>query len=70
MLPEDDVSITILPYLFDGKKPFSLIEVPYCEINETASKNFTKKFQHQFQLKIMMLHQFSIENHDVASIFN
>ena len=57
MLPEDDVSVTILPYLFDGKKPFSLIEVPYCEINETASKNFTKKFQHQFQLKIMMLHQ-------------
>ena len=60
MLPEDDVSVTILPYLIDGKKPFSLIEVPYCEINETASKNFTKKFHHQF----------SIENHDVASIFN
>ena len=66
MLPEDDVSVTILPYLFDGKKPFSLIEVPYCEINETASKNFNINFQ----LKIMMLHQLSIENHDVASIVN
>ena len=56
MLPEDDISVTILPYLFDGKKPFSLIEVPYCEINETASKNFMNIMMlHQFQLKIMML---------------
>ena len=36
MLPEDDISVSIPPYLFEKKKTFLLIEVPFCEINETA----------------------------------
>ena len=55
MLPEDDISVSIPPYLFEKKKTFLLIEVPFCEINETASKHFIKKF-----------HQFSKEKYDVA----
>ena len=53
--PEDDVSVKIPPNLLDETKPFLLIEVPYCEINETASEHFTKKF-----------HQFTNEKYDVA----
>ena len=53
--PEHDTPAIIPPYLFDEKKQFLLIEVPYCEINETTSKHFIKKF-----------HQFISEKYDVA----
>ena len=33
--------------MFEVKKPFLLLEIPYCEQNEIASKRFIKKF-HQF----------------------
>ena len=56
MPPVDDVPAVIPSYLFDEKKPFLLIEVPYCEINETTSKHFIKKF-----------HQFTNEKCDVAT---
>ena len=37
MPPEDDVSVIMPTNLFDEKKPFILIEVSHCEVNETAS---------------------------------
>ena len=55
MPPKDGVSIIIPPNLYNEKKPFLLIEVPYCEENETASKHFIKKF-----------HEFTNEKYDVA----
>ena len=33
--------------MFEVKKPFLLLEIPYCEQNKIASKRFIKKF-HQF----------------------
>ena len=44
---EDDVLVTIPPNLFDEMKPFLLIEVPCCEINEKESTHFIKMF-HRF----------------------
>ena len=55
MPPEDDESVIISPNLFDENNTFLLTEVPYCEMNETASKYFIKKFR-----------QFRNEKHDVA----
>ena len=55
MPPEDDESVIISPNLFDEKNTFLLIEVPYCKMNETASKYFIKKFR-----------QFRNEKYDVA----
>ena len=55
MRAEDDVSVIIPPNLFDEKKPFLLLEVPYCEINENSSKYFIKSF-----------YQFTNEKYDVA----
>ena len=48
-------SFAILPNIFEGKKPFLLLEIPYCEPSEIASKRFIKKF-----------HQFTGEIYDVA----
>ena len=52
---EDDTSAIVPPNLYDEKKPFFLIEVSYCEINETASKHFIKTF-----------HEFTNEKYDTA----
>ena len=41
--------------MFEVKKPFLLLEIPYCEQNEIASKQFIKKF-----------HQFTCEKYDMA----
>ena len=41
--------------MFAVKKPFLLLEIPYCERNENASKRFIKKF-----------HQFTCEKYDIA----
>ena len=54
--PKVDVSVIIPPNFFDEKKPFLLIEFPYCEMNKTALKYYLiKKF-----------HQFKNERYDVA----
>ena len=45
-LDKDELFI-IPPNMFAAKKPFLLLEIPYCEQNEIASKRFIKKF-HQF----------------------
>ena len=42
--------------MFEVKKPFLLLEIPYCEQNEIASRRFIKKF-----------HQFTGEKHDMAA---
>ena len=44
---DKDESFIIPPNMFAAKKPFLLLEIPYCEQNEIASKRFIKKF-HQF----------------------
>ena len=44
---DKDESFIIPPNMFVAKKPFLLLEIPYCEQNEIASKRFIKKF-HQF----------------------
>ena len=41
--------------MFEVKKPFLLLEIPYCEQNEKASKQFIKKF-----------HQFTGEKYDIV----
>ena len=41
--------------MFAVKKPFLMLEIRYCEHNEIASKQFTKKF-----------HQFTGEKYDIA----
>ena len=41
--------------MFAVKKPFLMLEIRYCEHNEMASKQFTKKF-----------HQFTGEKYDIA----
>ena len=41
--------------LFVVKKPFLLLEIPFCEQNEIASKRFIKRF-----------HQFTCEKYDIA----
>ena len=53
--PEDDASVIISPNLFDEMKPFLMIEVPCCEINETASTHLIKMF-----------HQFTTEKFDIT----
>ena len=42
-----DESFMIPPNLFETKKPFIFIEIPYCELNKIKSKHFLKKF-HKF----------------------
>ena len=44
---DKDESFIIPPNIFEEKKPFLLLEIPYCEQNVIASKLFIKKF-HQF----------------------
>ena len=44
---DKDESFIILPNMFEVKKPFLLLEIPYREQNEIASNRFIKKF-HQF----------------------
>ena len=39
-----DESFMIPPSLFEITKPFILIEIPYCELNEIKLKHFLKKF--------------------------
>ena len=41
--------------MFAAKKPFLLLEIPYCEKDEIASKRFIKKF-----------HQFTGDKYDIA----
>ena len=43
---DKDESFIIPPNMFAVKKPFLLLEIPYCEQNEIASKRFIKKFHH------------------------
>ena len=52
---DKDESFIILPNMFAVKKPFLLLEIPFCEQNEIASKLFIKKF-----------HQFTGDKYDVA----
>jgi len=44
---KSDESFIIPPNLFDEPLPFLLIEIPYCEDNENASKRFLNKL-HEF----------------------
>ena len=48
-------SFIIPPNMFTVNKPFLLLEIPYCEQNEIASKRFIKKF-----------HQFTGDKYDIA----
>ena len=48
-------SFIIPPNMFTVNKPFLLLEIPYCEQNELASKRFIKKF-----------HQFTGDKYDIA----
>ena len=43
--PKNNDSFIIPPDLFEESKPFILVEIPYCEENENASKHFIKKFE-------------------------
>ena len=52
---DKDESLIIPPNMFAVKKPFLLLEIPYCEQNEIASKRFIKKF-----------HQFTGDKYDIA----
>ena len=52
---DKDETFIIPPNMFEVKKPFLLLEIPYCEQNEIASKRFIKKF-----------HQFTAEKYDIA----
>ena len=45
LTPKNNDSFIILPDLFEESKPFILVEIPYCEKNENASKYFIKKFE-------------------------
>ena len=40
--PKNNDSFIIPPDLFEESKPFILVEIPYCEENENASKHFIK----------------------------
>ena len=48
-------SFIIPPYLFEESKSFLLLELPYCELNESKSKTFVKKF-----------HKFTNDNFNIA----
>ena len=48
-------SVLIQLNLFEVKKPFLSLEIPYCELNETALKRFIKNF-----------HQFTDEKYDIG----
>ena len=52
---DKDESFIISPNMFEVKKPFLLLEIPYCEQNEITSKRFIKKF-----------YQFTGEKYDMA----
>ena len=43
--PKNNDSFIIPPDLFEERKPFILVEIPYCEENENASKHFIRKFE-------------------------
>ena len=47
LVPKENESFLIPPSLFEEKKPFLLLELPFCELNEKVSKTFLKKF-HSF----------------------
>ena len=42
-----DESFTIPSSLFEITKPFTFVEIPYCELDEIKSKHFLQKF-HKF----------------------
>ena len=42
--PRSNYSFIIPADLFEESKPLILVEMPYCEENENASKHFIKKF--------------------------
>ena len=52
---DEEIDYIIPPNFFEIKKPFLLIELPYCEQNEKYSKRFLSKF-----------HQFTNNQYDVA----
>ena len=52
---DNDESFIIPPNMFAVKKPFLLLEIPYCEQNKIASKRFIKKFN-----------QFTGDKYDIA----
>ena len=39
---QDNIDFIIPPGFFDVKSPVILVEIPYCDKNEVASKQFTK----------------------------
>ena len=43
--PKNNNSFIISSDLFEDSKPFILVEIPYCEESENASKFFFKKFE-------------------------
>ena len=54
-----DESFIIPTNLFEIAKPFIFVEIPYCELNETKSKHFLKKFHkitnNSFRMVIMWI---------------
>ena len=50
--PKNSNSFIISPDLFEDSKPFILIEIPYCEESENASKIFFKKIRGIYQSKL------------------
>ena len=43
--PKNNDLFIIPPDIFEESKPFILVETPYCEENENASKNVIEKFE-------------------------
>ena len=43
---DQEESFIIPPYMFEESKSFLLLELPYCELNESKSKTFIKKFHY------------------------
>ena len=41
---DEDIEFIIPPWLFEIKKKITLVEIPYCLMNESSSKQFIKKF--------------------------
>ena len=54
-----DESFIIPTNLFEIAKPFIIVEITYCELNETKSKHFLKKFHkitnNSFRMVIMWI---------------
>ena len=62
-----DESFIIPPSLFEITKPFTLAEIPYCELNEITSKHFLKKFQKFTNNSLRIVIMWKIRN--VRSLF-